>query len=523
MVHAPDQALDDTTRAAQHGADLVELRVDGFTHDHNALARVVEESDLPCIVTCRPDWEGGQYQGDEHARISLFEHLAQCARPPAYIDIELAAYQRSSDTRRRIDRLVDHPGQVKPTSTGLILSSHDFKSRPIDLYQRVEAMAAAPACRIMKLAWYAKSLRDNLEAFELLASHHKPTIALCMGPFGLPSRVLAKKFGALLTFASIEPSAATAEGQPTIDQLKNLYRWDTITPTTRVFGVIGYPVAHSASPAIHNAAFDAVHHDAVYLPLSIPPEYEHFAATVGAWLDATDLHFRGASVTIPHKENLLRFAHERHANIEPLAEHIGAANTLVRHDNGSLHTTNTDCSAAIDSVCHALGILHADLAAQRVAVIGAGGVARAVVAGFAQHGATVVVYNRTLEKAQALADRFNGHTGKVVATPLDKLCDSWGQIYINCTPLGMHPHTDATPVPDPQKTWGPGTVVFDTIYNPTHTRLLRDARAAGCLTISGLDMFIRQAALQFKLWTNQDVPLDVFRRILTDRLTNSGT
>jgi 3-dehydroquinate dehydratase / shikimate dehydrogenase len=207
--------------------------------------------------------------------------------------------------------------------------------------------------------------------------------------------------------------------------------------------------------------------------------------------------------------------------VEPLAERIGAANTLAVRDDGTLYAANTDYAAALDAVCDGMGITREDLKDLRVAVIGAGGAARAIVAGFAQYGATVVVYNRTPEKAQALVDQFNGHTGQVVAARLDKLCDSCCQVFINCTPIGMHPNMDETPIPQPPtggNGWGPGTVVFDTIYNPVQTRLLREARAAGCVTISGTEMFVRQAAAQFKLWTGKDAPIEAFRRVLSERL-----
>lgn len=524
MVQTLEQGLAAAARAGEAGADLVEFRIDQFKRDPAQVVALVERSALPCILTCRPTWEGGDYDGDDQTRIALLEHAGLAARPPAYIDIELAAYQRSANLRQKIGLVVDHPGQVRPTGTGLILSSHDFDGRPRDLLQRLEAMAAAPACRVIKLAWKARSLRDNLEAFEILASHHKPTIALCMGEDGLPSRILAKKFNALLTFAALDANSGTAPGQPTISQLKNLYRWDSLNEATRVYGVIGHPVGHSLSPAIHNAGFSATGYNGVYLPLSIPPEYEHFKATVSTWLDMRGLDFRGASVTIPHKENLLRFVRERaHPGdvIEPLAERIGAANTLSVNDDGSLYVSNTDYAAALDAVCDELGMTRKELIGKRVAVIGAGGAARAVVAGFAEAGATVVIYNRTLDKAQAMAEQMGGSNGKIVAARLDKLCDSCCEVYINCTPIGMSPNVDATPIPSAGKTkgWGPGSVVFDTIYNPLETRLLREARAAGCVTISGTEMFVRQAAAQFKKWTGQEAPMDLFRATLNKSLT----
>ena len=545
FVDSVDQALAATAIAAERGADLVEFRLDRFADQADALPALIERSALPCIVTCRPTWEGGEYEGDEDVRAEVFRAAASGPRTPVYMDIELVAYQKRGPVREAADQLVDHPGQITDSSIGLILSSHDFDSRPIDLYQRLEGMVASPACRVMKVAWRAKSLRDNLEAFEVIVERHKPTIALCMGEFGLASRVLAKKFGALLTFAAIDEQGGTAPGQPTIADLKSLYRWDSLDPSTRVYGVIGYPVGHSMSPAIHNAGFDAVDHAGVYLPMPIPPEYEHFKATVATWLAMDELQFRGASVTIPHKENLLRFVEEQGGEIEPLAAWLGAANTLTVGDDGKLRASNTDYAGALDAACSALGIKREALAGKRVAVIGAGGAARAIVAGFVKYGATVVVYNRTHERAVALAEAVNASQGasaeasaagagnasassmrppgKAVAARMEKLCDSCCEIYINCTPVGMHPNVDDTPIPaELQPTgkagWGAGVLVFDTIYNPRETRLLREAKAAGCMVVAGDEMFVRQAAAQFEQWVGKSAPLDVFRSVLLAKL-----
>lgn len=507
-------------QAAEHGADLVEYRIDTFT-EPAAVQQLVARSPLPCLVTARASWEGGHCDLDETDRISLLEHAGLGSEngsgagiTPAYLDLELAAYQKSANIRQKIGLVVDHPDQPRPdVSTGLILSTHDFDTFPNDLDRRVLAMADAPACRVIKAAWRARSLRDNIDAFELIARRLKPTIALCMGEAGLPSRVLAKKFGAHLTFAALDADSTSAPGQPTLDELKNLYRWDAITPDTRVYGVIGCPVGHSASPAFHNAGFTATGFDGVYLPMLIPPEYEHFKATVIRWLDHAPLHFCGASVTIPHKQNLLRFVEEQGGEIEPLAAAIGAANTLHRRADGSLYAGNTDYAAILGATRDKLGD---DLSGKTIAVLGAGGAARAAVAGFAAEGANVTVFNRTLAKAQALADEFSA-----ASAPLDALDAYAFDLIINCTSLGMHPHVDATPVVfndagNARSAHRP--TVFDTVYNPKETKLLREAAAAGCETINGLEMFVRQGAAQYALWTDHQPPLDVFRAVLESRL-----
>ncbi len=520
MVESVDQALSDADAARTAGADLVELRLDRFTEDRDAAVELVKACPLPCIVTIRPAWEGGEYDGDDMHRVALIEHLGiACAgHGPAYFDVELAAYDRSANLRQKINLVVDHEDQPRRTDTGLILSSHDFETRPSDLTRRIAAMAGFRGCRVVKLAWAARSLRDNLEAFEIIRDRTKPTIALCMGEAGLMSRVLAKKFGALLTFAAIDGAHGTAPGQPTIEELKTLYRWDRLNADTEVFGVIGHPVGHSMSPAIHNAGFDAIDYNGVYLPMPIPPAYEHFKATVGSLLAEPSLNFRGASVTIPHKQNLQRFVEEMGGEIEPLSAKIGAANTLTVRGDGVLYASNTDYAAALDAVCDALKINREQLGGNRVAVLGAGGAARAVVAGFAHYQAAVTVYNRTVEKAAELADAFDArHAG------LDAIGSAGFDILINCTPIGMHPNEDATPydfTSNPQPATSTLPLVFDTIYNPVETRLLREAKAAGCITVSGVEMFVRQAASQFELWTGENAPTANFREAVLDRLAD---
>ena len=546
---AVEWAVAEAARAAEAGADLVEYRLDELVGDEGVeegvrgeggvseAVRLVEASPLPCIATCRPVWEGGRYEGEESARRALFEALAAATRPPVYLDVELRAYQNDPAWRELIEQVAARAeASGGGGSPGIILSSHDFEGRPADLLRRVAAMAGVDAARVVKLAWSARSLRDNLEAFELLgpgqtqgeaggeargevAVGGKPMIALCMGEFGVASRVLAKKFGGLLTFAALDAQRKTAPGQPTLDEFKRLYRWDAIRRDTPVFGVIGYPVGHSMSPAVHNAALEASRADGVYLPMPIAPGWEPFKATLATWLDFGPLNFRGASVTIPHKEHLLRFVRESGGEIEPLAERIGAANTLAVRADGTLYACNTDYAAALDAVCEALSIERDDLAGRRVGVLGAGGAARAVVAGFAHHGARVTVYNRTLERARDLAEAL-GDASPVGAASLDAVSGAEATIWVNCTPVGMHPNVDATPmvVPPGDRAWGPGVLAFDTIYNPVQTRWLTRARAAGCVTVSGVEMFVRQAAAQFELWTGRAAPVDVMRRVVEERL-----
>ncbi|MCH8211880.1 MAG: type I 3-dehydroquinate dehydratase [Planctomycetes bacterium] len=509
-------ALGKAQRAAADGARLIEWRVDGLPNESaegiQPAIDLIKESPLPCILTRRTVDEGGECTENDIQRGVFFSAIAHCGFLPKFFDFELASFQKHESSWRSVLNIDEH-------EVSLILSCHDFDGRPADLIQRVEAMTNEPACDVIKLVWMARSLRDNLEAFDLLSERRKPMIALCMGRFGLMSRVLAPKFGGLVTYACLETGEASAPGQPTVEELQDLYRFDRIGPATKVYGVIGWPVEHSLGPRIHNAGFEAVEHDGVYLPLPIPPEYEHFKATVGSFVDHERLDFRGASVTIPHKENLLRFVKERGGTVDPLAERIGAANTLVVEDDGTLACMNTDAPAAIDALCKGMEIQRAELDGRRVAVLGAGGVARAVVTALCDAGASVVIFNRTKDRAETLVAQQKAATvgrAGIDVGDVDALAQGSAgrfQIYINCTSLGMAggPGADQSPLPD-NAPLDEDTTVFDTVYTPCRTPLIRHSEARGARTIFGVEMFLAQAAMQFEHWTGKPAPMDVFRK-----------
>ena len=516
-VHDPAElgdALDRAQAAADAGARLIEWRVDALATQPmagDAITRLVADAPAPCIVTIRPTWEGGEYDGDDGTRAELFETLLAADFPPRYIDIELAAWQRDAALRRIVEHTREH--QASDRRTSLILSSHDFETRPANLLQRIEQMTNEPACDVVKIAWMARSLRDNLEASDVLRARQKPTIALCMGPFGVMSRVLAKKFGALLTFVADSDEAMTAPGQPTLDQLLSRYRFASITKDTAVYGIVGWPVEHSKSPAFHNAGFSAVNHDAVYLPLPIPPEYEHFKATMFAMLGDAALNFRGASVTIPHKEHLVRFLNEQGGTVDELARHIGAANTLIVDDDNAPRCTNTDAPAAVDALCDGMGIAREQLCGQKCAIMGAGGVARAIAVALAQVGCDVIIFNRTQDKARALAAELSAIDlpGRIVPGKPGRIGCGCFPILINCTPIGMAggPASDQSPLDvlgaDEGEALGPEVTVMDTVYAPLRTPLIEQAMAAGARVITGDAMFAKQAAMQFKVWTGSEV------------------
>jgi 3-dehydroquinate dehydratase/shikimate dehydrogenase len=496
------QARQEIAEAAEGGADMVELRIDTFTNPSH-VRELVDKCILPAIVTCRASWEGGECALAEDERLAL---LAAAARGSTrYVDVEFAAVQKGAEL---------------PQGVPVVVSAHDFQGRPERLGNLLLEMNRGRG-DICKIAWMARSVRDCVEAFEILRSQSKRTIAICMGEAGLPTRVLAKKFGAVLSFASAGEGRGTASGQVTLGEMKGTYRWDHINPRTRVYGVVGEPIAHSMSPALHNAAFAAVGHNGVYLPLLVQGSYESFKAFMETWLGFEPLDLSGLSVTIPHKENALRYLREKGAEIEPLAEAIGAVNTIkISHAGGEVKLAgyNSDYAAILDSVCAALCINRPQLEGLRVAVIGAGGTGRTAVAALAHYGAGVTVFNRTVGRAAALASEFGGEAKLVAAEPLEALAGREFDVIIQTTSIGMSPRVDASVFDIGMPKLTGHSVVFDAIYNPVETRLLRQATVAGARTIGGVEMFVRQAARQFELWLDTPAPRELMRQVVMERL-----
>lgn len=546
LVDDTHRALALATEARDSGGDIVEFRIDTYyTGDHDeeqipAIVAMINASPLPCIVTCRPVLEGGHYGGSDSARISLFERLGTAAapdHPPRYLDCELATYTRSANLKQKVNLAVDHPAQLRSVSTGLILSTHNFQTRPPDLIRQIEAMLAEPACRAVKVAYFARTIRDNLELLDLAAeirrAHGKQAIMLGMGPFGFMSRVLAPKFGALLTFAALRRDEQTAPGQPILRELTEDYRYRSIKETTKVLGVVGWPVEHSLSPTIHNAGFESINFDGVYLPMPIQGGYEGLKATLLDFIEHPALDFAGCSVTLPHKEHLVALAREMTEAGDPrwhldrLSAACGAANTLVvrRDARGAatrLDVFNTDGPAFTRALMEKTG----DVGGRPVVILGAGGTARALAAALLLEGARVHLINRTADRAEALAADLRASLqpmlganiliDRITAADLPAIAPA---AVVNCTTLGMTTGPDRTSSPltaAELATLPPACVVADCVYRPVRTPLLRDAQAAGLPTLDGVAMFIEQAAQQFAEWTGQPAPRGLFDRTVRE-------
>jgi 3-dehydroquinate dehydratase/shikimate dehydrogenase len=509
MPETNEQALAGLAEAARI-ADLAELRLDAMREFD--LPRLLASPPCPVIVTYRPQREGGHYDGCEGPRL---ETLRQAARLGArYIDVEHDALAALGD--------------VPPAK--VIVSYHNHERTPPDLAD-IYARLAATGAGVVKVAVMARHILDTVSVLRILRTARRPTIALSMGPRGVLTRILAPKFGALLTYASAGTGREAAPGQVSAIDLRQLYRADRIGPKTRVYGVIADPVEHSLSPPIHNTAFAQAGLDAVYLPLWVEGDPAAFVRAM------REFAFDGYSVTIPHKQAVMAALDE----IEPLARRIGAVNTIQRRPDGSLFGTNTDWTAGATSIEAVVG--KGWLKGKRALIVGAGGVGRAMAFALRQRGAAVTLTDVDEARAEALARDVGAATMPIAAlhrggqecpprgtsedSPHSRLAEAgrsrspdlprepW-DILLNCTPIGMHPKTDATPVP--REILRPGMVVYDAVYNPRETRLVREAREAGCRTVAGIDHFVRQAVEQFELWTGRPAPVDTMRQVVVEAL-----
>lgn len=472
-VTAPTTAELRQRRDLVADADLVELRLDSVSDPDVAAA--LHGRTRPVIVTCRANWEGGGFQGSEEERRRLLRQA-----------LDLGADYIDAEWRAGFDDLIAVDGGRRT-----IVSTHDFEGVPADLVDRARAMRATGA-GVVKMAVKASRLSDCVTLLELRKTFgaSERSVLIGMGEAGLSTRVLAHRFGSAWTYAG----AVRDVGQVPAEQLLSTFRFRSMTPSTKIYGLVGLPVSHSVSPAMHNAAFAAAGIDAVYLPLPAADvdDVMTFARAFG---------LAGASVTIPYKVALF----DRVQDVDDLARAVGALNTL-RIEGDHWSARNTDIAGFLQP----LRDRQVALAGRRAAILGAGGSARAVAVGLASRGALVSVHARDARKAQSVATLASGSIGPFPPEP-----GSW-DVLVNCTPVGMHPRIDVSPMPAASLSRG---VVYDLIYNPTTTRLLRDAATAGCDTIGGLDMLIGQAQEQFEWWTGVRPQAGVMRAAATRRLS----
>jgi 3-dehydroquinate dehydratase/shikimate dehydrogenase len=451
----------------------------------NSVAREFRGS---VIATCRSLGQGGASDLPTDARAALLTGI-----PASYYDIEFDPASKSGADPVALAAL--------GCNTSKIISYHDFRSILSEFPRLIGAMESHP-CQpeVIKIAWTCNDICENLLALKLIAERPGKRILICMGERGLMSRILAAKVGAFGTFCAAAADRVVAPGQLSVVTMLERFRWASIDSNTRVFGVIGSPVAHSISPAVFNAQFSQQDYNGVYLPLLIESDDEltRFleACRTAEWLDAT-----GFSVTLPHKESVCRWLGDR---ADRAAQRIGAVNTLHLVD-GDYRGFNTDYTGILDALREKAELGGTVLASKRAIVLGAGGAARAAVAALVDSGCEVTIFNRSADRASELAREFACNFGRWEERAADA-----PDLLINCTRVGMWPNVAESPMP--AGSLRAKTVVFDTVYKPKQTALIQGAQAAGCKTIGGLEMFIHQAAAQYKIWTGAQADLSLLRQ-----------
>jgi 3-dehydroquinate dehydratase / shikimate dehydrogenase len=468
---------------------LIELRLDYLKAPLAAMSRLRRlteaRPDGILIATCRRTAAGGNFGGSLDEQLEVLRKATDAGCAALDIDIESAEAMSREDWEEMRSR------------AAIVLSSHDFKStsRLEETFARMRSFNSD----FYKVVGTATCLHDNVVMTRFLAEHCQeyPMVGMCMGEQGMLSRILGIRAGGAFTFGSEGAGKETAPGQPTYRELRDFYRIEQVETVTKVYGIAGNPVSHSMSPWVMNTGFRRENVNAVYLPLHAKTLSDLLAAVKGLPLD-------GISVTMPYKQAIV--AHLDNSDVP--TQQCGACNTVVRGKDGRLFGFNTDVYGIVAAIEPRVALQGA-----RVLVLGAGGAGRAAVIGLKAKGAEVTIVNRTPATAAELAKQLGAKTVK--RSEVAKL--SFDLIF-NATPVGMGPEAE-TPLEENElnTTW-----VFDSVYNPVDTPLLKLAQSKGCGTISGVEMFLHQAARQFEIWTGKPAPMDAIRQVLLRQLGAAG-
>lgn len=467
-------ALRSTCERAVEWADFVELRLDCLDCQPEKISELLQGLGRPVILTLRPSEQGGHRNINREERETFWRTAPR--GESVWWDVEADLFQNLS-----------------PDWSRVIASHHDFSGVPTDLQQIYEGLAGTPA-HVLKISVQAHDIVDCIPVFQLLdraRREGRELIAIAMGNAGIATRVLGPSRGAFLTYGALDDVSSTASGQVNAPKLRSLYHVDQIDSETMICGLIGLPVMHSVSPHLHNTAFAAEGINGVYLPFEVKDVDSFFKRMVDPRTRELNWNLRGLSVTAPHKQSVMK-----HLDwIEPNAKEIGAVNTVVV-ENDRLLGYNTDAAGLVEPLLQRFG----SLADREVAIIGAGGAARAAIWALQQQKARVTLFARNVDKAQRLAELFN-----ISCESLSNATFAGYDLVINTTPLGSGEHIDQSPATAGQLNGS--RCIYDLIYNPSETKLLREAREVGCETLGGMEMLVAQAKLQFELWTGKKARL----------------
>ena len=469
--------------AAANENSLLELRLDYLPHPAQILPKLKQfagfHRDIVLIATCRRAANGGKFRGTAASQLEILSKAAAAGCQLVDIELETANVLKE----REIQKLRQQ--------AGLIISFHDYRATK-KLEETWEQMHGFPTDYI-KIVSTAKSLSDNVKMLRLLEQRSDvvSTVGVCMGEPGIISRTLNVRSGSEFTFASAHPGEETAPGQIAARVLRDVYRIDMVDAATKVYGVAGDPIGQSLSPQMMNTAFRRENINAVYVPLQ--------TRDVADLLQCVrEIPIQGLSITMPLKEEVMGHLDKTDA----LSAKIGACNTLIRSQDGKLYGFNTDVAGVVRPLEQRLS-----LSGAKILVIGAGGAARAAVFGLKDRNAEVWVMNRTAEKGQKLARQAHAH---YVSHPQLKKLEF--DVIVNATPVGMNAERPQSPLDESELR---ARYLFEMIYNPMETKLVKMARAKGIQVIPGTEMFVHQGARQFEIWTGKPAPAeDMHRAVL---------
>ena len=464
-----------------------ELRLDhlqDFTQFEVSLHQMLSRLHVPqTIATCRREEAGGAFKGtvEQQAAVLAAAVRAGCR----WVDIEFESIKAAGSSLLR----QFHPARV-------IASYHNYRKTP-SLGAVYRQLARLPV-DMVKVATHAQHLRNNIQIRQLLKTYHRHSpklVAVAMGASGIPSRLLALLWGSAITYAS-PGNHSVVPGQVAAEIMRSIYRVDRLDQRTQLYGVVGSRASISLSPAMQNAAFQAKHVNAVFLPCETNQlsDFLTFARQAGLF---------GFAVTMPYKRAVLRSLDWA----DPLATHIGACNT-VAVQRGKWMGWNTDAAAVVEVLTKRLR-----LSGSRMLILGAGGAARAAAYALRDEGARVIVAARREEIGRRLARAVNGE-----AVSWEGAEGLEVDAVINATPVGMYPYVDSSPLDLARLR---ASVVFDMVYYPLATRFITEARGRGLITISGLEMLVAQGARQFEIWTGLTAPRALMEQAVRQVLDRS--
>lgn len=480
----PERLLEHARREADAGERFLEFRLDYLPRPEDGLPVIRKflelYPDAALLATCRRHQNHGRFNGSVEEQFRILGAAVEAGARAVDVEIESAEAPLA-------------PLQMLEGKAHIILSYHNYEGTPA-LDPLMKRMLRVPAAAY-KIVTTARKPSDNLRVLSLARSYPKtPLILLAMTEMGFPTRVLCTVFGGVYTYAAPSMTEGTAAGQVSARVLRNLYRVDRAWKQPKFFAVIGDPVRHSISPAVHNRALQARRVEGIYLPFLVSPlQLKDFFTA------AENLPLAGFSVTIPHKHRILRYLD----SVDPLTKRIGAVNTVYRKA-GRWRGTNTDADGILVPLKKRVKLTKAS-----VLIVGNGGTARSAAFVLKDAGARLAIAGRNIDRVRALAKLAGAE-----ALTMEQAGSRFFDVLIHATPVGMWPHTENCLFADVI----PASVVFDLVYTPQETLLLKRAAAAGKTVIPGLEMFLEQAARQFEIFTGQTAPRAVMERAALEAL-----